>query len=135
MNPPAKKYTTYFLFILIFSFFVIVLWIATNIYSKFVSSTIDETLSNQTTPIKPSFDEKTINNLKTRRSVTPLNKLDAVATDVSPTPSATPDPDQLDTESSISPTPTLATSPIPSGNPVTTTTPSPNPTDNPGGAI
>jgi hypothetical protein len=121
MNPQKKKYTGYFLFILISSFIVIVLWIATNIYSKFVSSTIDEALTIQTKAINPSFDEKTINKLKSRQKATPLHTLDAI---VEASPTASIDP----------PVPTQPENDLPLPTSLPSFTPEPSPLDT-GGAI
>lgn len=126
MMPKKKNTSSYFLFILIATFIVIVSWIGTNIYSKFVSSTIDETLTIQTKPINPSFDARTINALKSRRSVTPLNRLEGGA-NATPTPSVSP------TVSPEEPADTISITPLPLPETIVTLTPSP--TQEAGGAI
>ncbi len=59
--------------LLVVPFFILVLiWIGLSIYHNSVTSTIPEVLNIQITPINPTFDEKTILNLKNREKVTPV---------------------------------------------------------------
>ncbi|MBI2195809.1 MAG: hypothetical protein HYU48_02085, partial [Candidatus Levybacteria bacterium] len=60
------------LLLIISSFFLVVFWIAFNIYHNIVTSTIPETLSVQIFPISPTFDKKTINAIKERIQITPI---------------------------------------------------------------
>lgn len=53
-------------------FFLILLWIGFSIYHNSVTSTIPEVLNIQITPINPTFDERTILNLKNREKVLPV---------------------------------------------------------------
>ena len=71
--------------ILITSFIVIVCWIGFNIYNHSVTSTIDETLREQITPITGSFDTATIERLNQRSKVAPLYQLEIITP--TPTPS------------------------------------------------
>lgn len=59
------------LFILISSFIVVVAWIAFNIYHIYVTSTINQTIQAQLTPINPTFDPNTIKQLRTRENIVP----------------------------------------------------------------
>lgn len=72
------------LFILISGFFLVIAWIGFSIYHNSKTSTIPEATSIQITPITPSFDQQTIEEIKTRR------KAQAVFEGKStPTPTAT----------------------------------------------
>lgn len=57
------------IFILVSGFFLVIAWIGFNIYHNSKTSTIPEATSIQITPITPSFDQKTIKEIKTRRNV------------------------------------------------------------------
>ncbi len=69
------------------SFLLIVAWIIFNIYHSSVSSTISSAVNTQISPIVPSFDMNTVNNLKQRQSVAPLYQFQAAP---SPTPFQSP---------------------------------------------
>ncbi len=71
------------LFIVISSFLLTVIWIASNVYHAYATSTIDSLLQVQILPISPDFDQATISKLKQRQPVTPLS---SVARAQSPTP-------------------------------------------------
>lgn len=59
--------------LLVIPFFILVLiWIGFSIYHNAVTSTIPEVLNIQITPIPPTFDERTILNLKNREKVLPV---------------------------------------------------------------
>jgi hypothetical protein len=120
------------LFILISSFIVTVAWIAFNIFHIMATSTIDENIQLQLTPISGTFDQKTIQQLKTRENINPLFEQQA-----SSSQSAVPTPPAIITLPPIgAPTPTgvgqqsLSPSPSPSGTPSTTPSLSPAPTIN-----
>ena len=78
------------LLLLVISIFVIVvIWIGTNLYHAFVTSTITETQNIQVTPIEPNFDREVLEKLKARTVVDPLFEADSIAasTPATPTPS------------------------------------------------
>lgn len=79
------------LFILASSFIVVAAWIGFNLYHKWATSTISPEIQVQIIPIDPNFDQETIDKLKTRKNIAPMNQLNGVA-DVSPTPARTPSP-------------------------------------------
>jgi hypothetical protein len=77
------------LYILISSLVLVIAWIGFNIYHIAKTTSINEDLQLQIIPINPQFDTATIQKLKTRIQVTPINTLEIV----SPTPQApTPAP-------------------------------------------
>lgn len=105
------------LLIALSSFFLTVIWIASNVYHSYATSTIDSLLQVQILPIAPSFDAATIENLKQRQPIKPSDSSVTLVTpspSVSPTPSVTideelplptlPEEEIVDT----SPTPTIA---------------------------
>lgn len=56
-----------------FSFFgLVVLYFAFTFYHQSVTSTIPEDLNIQILPISPTFDEKTISDIKNRNSISPV---------------------------------------------------------------
>lgn len=59
-------------FILIVTFVLVVLWIAFSILHSATDSTISSVINTQIADISPSFNTKIIENLKTRKQVTPL---------------------------------------------------------------
>lgn len=59
------------IFLLGSAFFLVIAWIAFSVIHTSLTSTISTTLNQQITPIKPTFDDKTINALKERNQVTP----------------------------------------------------------------
>lgn len=73
------------LFIAISSFVVTAAWVGFNVYHEWATSKITPELQVQITPITPSFDITTINNLKNRRVVQPIAKI-TKKTVVQPTP-------------------------------------------------
>lgn len=72
------------LFLAISSFIVVVAWIGFNLYHTYVTSTITPELQTSITPITADFDTATINKLKTRNQVAPVNALSN--TIITPTP-------------------------------------------------
>lgn len=59
--------------LIIGSFFgLVLLYFVFSVYHNYVTSTIPEDLNIQITPISPTFDEKTISDLKKRGNVSPL---------------------------------------------------------------
>jgi len=54
------------------TFFLVVAWITFNIYHSSVESTTPEVLKKEILPIKPNFDETTINKLKERKRISPI---------------------------------------------------------------
>lgn len=75
------------LFLAFSSFIVVTAWIGFNIYHTHVTSTITPELQTSINPITADFDSITINRLKARKQVTPLNELSN--TIVQPTPTIT----------------------------------------------
>lgn len=71
------------LLILISISIIVLAWIGFSIYHNLITSTIPEVLNVQISPIKPTFDTKTISELKTRTKVEPVFEL---RTSVTPTP-------------------------------------------------
>ena len=88
------------LLIILASLFVIaVLWVTSNIYHSYTTSTIKDPLSVQIIPIEGEFDTKTIDQIKERRRVDPLYE---IGIQISGAPTPTP---QVSTESAeLSPT-------------------------------
>lgn len=96
---------------------IVFLWIGSNIYNAYVTSTIDDTLQLQIIPIKGKFDVDTIEDLKNRRTILPDYKesfasLEAEIINTSPTPETSKP--KIDTSVTISP----LNSPIPSNFPL-----------------
>lgn len=94
------------LFYLVISIFVLsVLWIGFNIYNSFATSTIDEVLQEQITPINPTFDTATIEQLKKRESINAVTNFtpneDAEAAELTPTPEASGSADLEEAEEEI----------------------------------
>jgi hypothetical protein len=77
---------------------IIIAWAGFSIYHNLATSTTPENLEKVASPIKPLFDEQTINKLKERKLVSPLNEFDR------PTPTPTP--------TIPIPTPTFSPTPI-----------------------
>lgn len=75
------------LFLTISSFIVVVAWIGFNLYHTWVTSTITPELQTSIKPITAEFDILTINKLKSRQQVTPINSLSNKI--VIPTPTLT----------------------------------------------
>jgi len=77
------------LLIALSSFLLTVIWIASNVYHSYATSTIDSLLQAQIIPIAPNFDATTIENLKERQPITPSDSSVVAAT---PSPSISPSP-------------------------------------------
>ncbi|QQG40866.1 MAG: hypothetical protein HYV37_00900 [Candidatus Levyibacteriota bacterium] len=60
------------LFLMISGFIIAVVWITFNIYHNAKTSTIPEATSIQIAPISPSFDTKTIDEVRKRKKVSPV---------------------------------------------------------------
>lgn len=58
--------------LLISAFVLIFAWVTFSIYHSSATSTISESLNRNIIPINPSFDTKTIDNLKKREMVIPI---------------------------------------------------------------
>lgn len=106
------------LLIALSSFFLTVIWIASNVYHSYATSTIDSLLQIQILPIAPSFDAATIENLKQRQSVKP-SASSIVA--VTPSPSISPSP-SVDAAEEL-PLPTVPEEEITETSPTPTVTP------------
>ncbi|HSX09245.1 MAG TPA: hypothetical protein VLF93_03770 [Candidatus Saccharimonadales bacterium] len=94
MNSKKRTKQNDLLFILVSSFIVVVAWISFNIYHIIVTSTINQHIQYQLTPIDPTFSQQIMQELKTREDINPLYGATAVssqsASTVSPEPSLTP---------------------------------------------
>lgn len=60
------------LFLVISTFVLIVAWIGFSIYHNLVSSTITKSVGEKIVPINPTFDTKTIDTLKERKTIEPI---------------------------------------------------------------
>ena len=77
------------LLLFIYTFIIIVAWIAFNLYNTSVTSTITQEQQIQVTPLNPAFSEQTIDKLKTRENITPSYQLPVeILQAPSPTPSS-----------------------------------------------
>ena len=63
------------LFLSISFFAIVVLWIASNLYHTWVTTTISDDLQLQIVPIAPKFDTATIEKLKTREKIDAILEL------------------------------------------------------------
>ncbi|MBI2034431.1 MAG: hypothetical protein HYT11_01735 [Candidatus Levybacteria bacterium] len=75
------------LLLFIYTFILIIGWIAFNLYNKSATLTITQEQTTQTAPLDPTFNEQIIEELKTRENITPSYQLPAGAVQ---TPSPTP---------------------------------------------
>ncbi|HKC14465.1 MAG TPA: hypothetical protein VKC89_00655 [Patescibacteria group bacterium] len=92
------------LFIVVSFFVLILIYMGFSVYHNSVTSTIPETLGTQILPISPTFDEKTISDLKKRNSIVPIYQLapgqqQTPVASSSAKPSATPAPTKTATPS------------------------------------
>jgi hypothetical protein len=106
------------LFILISSFILVVAWVAFNIWHIYVTSTINEHIQFQLTPINPTFDQQTMQQLKSREDINPSFVSQSIASGSSTQETVpqiqTPIPSQ---------TPSGAPTETPSGTPAISATP------------
>lgn len=71
------------------SFFILILiYIGFSIYHNSAESTISESTNIQILPITPSFDDKTISDLKKRGNITPVYQLVPNPSTLAPSPTA-----------------------------------------------
>ncbi len=75
--------------ILVPAFILTILWVIFNVYHNYVSSTITDPLTYQIIPIEGKFDGKTIEEVRQRKRVNPLNEI--IVVDDSGTPSPAPE--------------------------------------------
>ena len=61
--------------LLVSAFFLVVAWIIFNIYHNSVVSTAPEDLKKEIVPINPTFDQSTIDKLKSRAKISPIYDL------------------------------------------------------------
>jgi len=99
-------------FLTIFMCIIVFLWIGSNIYNAYVTSTIDEALQLQIIPIDGRFNVDAIEQLKNRTLIEP-DYSESIATETAPT-QFTPTP-QLDPSSTLEilPSPVLSIAPSP----------------------
>lgn len=94
--------------ILIPVFILTVIWLVSNVYHSYVSSTIEVPVADQIIPIDGKFDTATLDQIKSRTQVNPLNEIQP---EPSENPSETPTPTPIFKESAgsesakVSPTP------------------------------
>lgn len=77
------------LFIAASFFLLFLIFIGFSIYHNFVTSNITDDVNIQILPISPSFDEKTISDLKKRKNLTPVFQITPTESQ-SPLPTITP---------------------------------------------
>jgi hypothetical protein len=107
------------LLIAVSSFILTVIWIASNVYHAYATSTLDSLLQAQIVPIPPTFDMDTIAKIRERTVIVPQS--------IAPTPEPqllSPTPTPIQEELSITPSPTEAITPTEILVPSETTTPS-----------
>lgn len=92
-----------FIYFLVPSFILTILWVIFSIYHNHVTSTVEDPLTYQIEPIEGRFDTNTIDAIKNRQKVNPLYEISASATPIpeeivveeeiiEPTPEPTPEP-------------------------------------------
>ncbi len=69
--------------ILLSSFILVVIWVCFNIYHASQTSTLNAVLTGEIVPIQPTFDTKTVGELKKRTVIQPIDSVTALPT---PTP-------------------------------------------------
>jgi len=107
MKPKRYNKQKDILFILISSFIVVVAWIGFNIYHIWITSTVSQELQLELTPIAPTFDAATMQQLKARKGINPSFTLQSVASQSAQTPTIPlPTPKQL-----VTPTPVISEAP------------------------
>lgn len=74
------------LIILVLLFIFVVAWIGGSIYHNIASSTISKATSQDISPITPTFDTSSVNNLKKRQKINPSFEVQSIA----PTPTTLP---------------------------------------------
>jgi YbbR domain-containing protein len=94
------------LLIIVPLFILTVLWVMFTIYHNYTTSTIQDPLSIQIVPIEGTFDTKTLDALKQRQSIEPDYESAKSATVLSPTPTTSPEnedlsPEEIASESAI----------------------------------
>ncbi len=67
----------YFLFISILTFIVVIAWIGFDLYHASITSTIDQTLSFQISPISPDFDASVLESLQKRETILSVVSLES----------------------------------------------------------
>lgn len=76
-------------YIIVSIFLLIIVWIILSVYHSSITSTITPLVNVQITPITPSFDTKTLDDLKKRENITPVFEFGGGSVTVSSTNSAT----------------------------------------------
>jgi hypothetical protein len=89
--------------ILIPALILTILWVASNVYHSYVTSTIEDPLTYQIIPIEGSFDKQTIERTKARQRVEPEYEM-VVAEKISPTPTSTRELETASESAIITPT-------------------------------
>lgn len=78
-----------FVYLTIFTTFIVIVWIGVTIYHNISTTTISEVAQIQIAPINPTFNKATIANLKKRKQIeADLSRSITVVTDENLTPSA-----------------------------------------------
>lgn len=79
------------------AFFLVIAWVAFNVYHNLVASTTPEALEKETQLINPNFDEQTIIKLKERKRISPIYESQRT----SPTPLPSPVEPIINPEASV----------------------------------
>ena len=75
------------------SLIVVVAWVIFNIYHSSIDSTISDTLNIQLSPITPNFDNKAIEEIRTRKVFSPAYEFSATSPAIlNEIPAASPSP-------------------------------------------
>ena len=83
------------LIILIPSLIVVILWVVFSVYHNYINSTIPSDINLQISSINPDFDTNAINQIKNRKTVTPIYTIEGSKTS------------SKDSDQQSSPTPTI----------------------------
>lgn len=92
MKPKRQNKQKDILFLLISSFIVVVAWIGFNLYHITVTSTVSQTIQMQLSPISATFDQATIEQLKTRENIVPVYNAQTSSAPTATASAATPTP-------------------------------------------
>lgn len=95
------------LFIAISSFLLTIIWVVSNVYHAYATSTIDELLQVQIIPIPAEFDEATIARMKQREKIAPDFSA-PTPTPASPTPGSEVPSIETTETTPVSPTTSVA---------------------------
>lgn len=111
-----------FLYLSISMFVIVAVWVGSNIYHAYVTSTINEDLQKQIIPISATFNTDTIEKLKKREQIDPLFK-SASQPETSSSAKLTPTPTEKPINEPVEVLPT--DEPFPTEEPLPTEEPTP----------